>query len=134
LTQHFLEQFARKNRKSVKGLVPLAMDMLINYDWPGNVRELENAIERAVILLTGEYITEKHLPLSITERYADPDVEPPAETSIMDGTHSLEDIEKKAIMAALRATDGNKAEAARRLGISRKTMHNKLKIYYIGSE
>jgi len=134
LTQHFLKTFARKNRKTVKGVVPLAMDMLINYDWPGNVRELENAIERAVILLTGEYISEKHLPLSVTERYADPDSQPSGEATIMDGTHSMDDIEKKAIMAALRASNGNKAEAARRLGISRKTLHNKLKIYNIGSE
>jgi two-component system response regulator HydG len=47
----------------------------------------------------------------------------------MDGTHSLEDIEKEAIMAALKASNGNKAEAARRLGITRKTLHNKLKSY-----
>ncbi|NNL75600.1 MAG: sigma 54-interacting transcriptional regulator, partial [Desulfobacterales bacterium] len=66
LAQHFLNKFAEKNRKTVKGFVPLAMDMLVNYDWPGNVRELENAIERAVILLTGEHITENQLPINIT--------------------------------------------------------------------
>lgn len=129
LAQHFLEKFADKNRKIVKGFIPVAMDMLVNYDWPGNVRELENAIERAVILLTGEHITEKQLPLNITEQY--PDTEPlqVGTTPIMDGTHSLEIIEKEAILATLKASDGNKAEAARRLGVSRKTLHNKLKNY-----
>gem|GEM_PF-6870171 len=57
-----MDRYAQKNRKSDKGLTPLAMDMLLKYHWPGNVRELENAVERAVILLTGNYLTEKELP------------------------------------------------------------------------
>ncbi len=97
LAQHFLEKFAEKNRKTVKGFVPLAMDMLVNYDWPGNVRELENAIERAVILLTGEHISENQLPLNITEKYPDMATTPLITTPIMDGKHSLDDIEKEAI-------------------------------------
>ena len=129
LAQHFLKKFAEKNRKTVKGFVPLAMDMLVNYDWPGNVRELENAIERAVILLTGEHITENQLPINITEKYPDGETSPTPATPIMDGTHSLEDIEKEAILATLKTSNGNKAEAARRLGVTRKTLHNKLKSY-----
>jgi two-component system response regulator HydG len=134
LTQHFLKIFSNKNRKPVKGFVPLAMDMLINYDWPGNVRELENAIERAVILSTGEYITDSQLPLNITEKYDDQEIRSPGATQILDGTHSLEDIEKEAILAALSASKGNKAEAARRLGVTRKTLHNKLKSYEVSSK
>jgi len=126
LAQHFLEKFALKNRKTVKGIVPLAMDMLINYDWPGNVRELENAVERAVILLTGEHISEKQLPLNITRHYSEPEA---AAAPPTDGNRSLEDIEKAAVLATLNASGGNKAEAARRLGITRKTLHNKLKHY-----
>jgi len=126
LAQHFLEKFALKNRKTVKGIVPLAMNMLINYDWPGNVRELENAVERAVILLTGEHISEKQLPLNITRHYSEPEA---AAAPPTDGTRSLEDIEKAAVLATLNASGGNKAEAARRLGITRKTLHNKLKHY-----
>ena len=129
MAQHFLEKFAEKNRKEVKGFVPLAMDMLLNYDWPGNVRELENAMERAVILLSGEYITEKQLPLNITEKYPDPEGSARSLVPAMDGTRSLEDIEKEAILATLKASNGNKAEAARRLGVTRKTLHNKLKSY-----
>ncbi len=132
LAQHFLKKFAEKNRKTGKGFVPLAMDMLVNYDWPGNVRELENAIERAVILLSGEHITETQLPLNITEKYPTLVTLPVGATPIMDGTHSLEDIEKEAIMAALKTSNGNKAEAARRLGVTRKTLHNKLKSYGLG--
>ena len=132
LAQHFLKKFADKNRKTIKGLVPLAMDMLINYDWPGNVRELENAIERAVILATGEHITEAQLPLYITELYGDLEMRPPVAPQILDGSHSVVDLEKEAILAALKASNGNKAEAARQLGITRKTLHNKLKNYGLG--
>ena len=132
LADHFLKKFAEKNRKTVKGFAPLAMDMLVNYDWPGNVRELENAIERSVILLTGEHITERQLPLHITEKYPNFDSQPTQGPSLIDGTHSIEEIEKAAIMATLNACGGNKAEAARRLGFSRKTLHNKLKNYGLG--
>ena len=132
LAQHFLEKFADKNRKTVKGFVPLAVDMLLNYDWPGNVRELENAIERAVILLTGEHITEKQLPLNITKKYPDLSTSPIAAAPLMDGTRSMEEIEKEAILATLKASGGNKSETARRLGITRKTLHNKLKNYGLG--
>ena len=132
LAQHFLEKFADKNRKTVKGFVPLTMDMLLNYDWPGNVRELENAIERAVILLTGEHITEKQLPLNITKKYPDLSTSPIAAAPLMDGTRSMEEIEKEAILATLKASGGNKSETARRLGITRKTLHNKLKNYGLG--
>jgi two-component system response regulator HydG len=129
LAQHFLEQFASRNRKTVKGFTPLAMDMLLKHDWPGNVREVENTVERAVILLTGDHITEKQLPLTIVQKYSESRGQrtpaPPASKS----SRSLEDIEKEAIVATLEATGQNKSEAARRLGISRKTLHNKMKSY-----
>lgn len=65
LAQHFLKRYAERNRKTVQGFTPQAMDLLIHYGWPGNIRELENAVERAVVLLTGEYISERELPLAI---------------------------------------------------------------------
>jgi two-component system response regulator HydG len=128
LAQHFLEKYAEKNRKKVKTISPLAMDMLIKYVWPGNVRELENTIERAVILLTGDNITEKELPSNITEPYSEVSdwVEQPKP---VDANRPLEDIEKEAILATLEATGGNKSETARRLKINRKTLHKKLKDY-----
>lgn len=126
LVQKFVEKFARANRKSVKGFTPQAMDMLMRYDWPGNVRELENAMERAVILAVGEYITERDLPLAVQQA---------AKNSAHEGmgynlaNKSLDDIEKEAISATLAETADNKSEAARRLGITRATLHSKLKKY-----
>lgn len=131
LAQHFLDKYAQKNRKKVKGFTPLAMDMLLKYRWPGNVRELENAIERAVILLPGEHITEKQLPLSITEKFSE-QMEPALpirQTKQHFEAKTLEEIEKEVILSTLETTTGNKSEAAKKLGINRKTLHNKLKGY-----
>lgn len=135
LASSFLDRFALVNRKSIKGFTPQAMDRLVKYDWPGNVRELENAVERAVILCTGDYVGERELPLSVrgTE-------EPPrgnSENAVASSAEkeealaglTLEEIEKRAILATLREVDDNKSEAARRLGITRATLHNKLKRY-----
>jgi two-component system response regulator HydG len=130
LAQHFMAQYAEKNRKEVKGFTPKAMDLLVKYDWPGNVRELENAVERAVILLTGEYISEKELPLTIAGDPADEDCLVPAPEVDAAG-RSLEEIERAAIAATIEKTGGNKSEAARILGITRATLHNKLKKYAI---
>jgi two-component system response regulator HydG len=128
LARHFLDRFAENNRKQVKGFTPLAMDMLLKYGWPGNVRELENAVERAVILLPGEYVTEKELPLNLTQSYPHAeDIDQPQR--ITPRARSLEEIEREAILATLDETGGNKSEAARRLGITRKTLHKKLEQY-----
>lgn len=118
LAEHFRQRFAERNRKAVKGFTPQAMDLLIHYAWPGNIRELENAIERAVVLLTGEYISERELPLAIaaTSVNVDDDRE----------IQLLVDVEKEVILAALEKTGGNKTEAARQLGITRKTLLAKL--------
>lgn len=130
LAQHFLEKYAARNRKTAKGFSPLAMDMLIKYAWPGNVRELENIVERAVILMTGEHVTEKQLPSNIVREHGGGSpIELGATAPAEGGLRSLEDIEKEAILNALKATAGNKSETARRLGITRKTLHNKLKTY-----
>ncbi len=125
LAQHFLNKYSEKNRKQVKGFTPLAMDMFLKYKWPGNVRELENAVERAVILLPGDYISEKELPLSITEVYSQENLVVAFQSNTA-STQSLEEIEKKAILAALEASGGNKSETARRLGINRRTLYKKL--------
>jgi len=132
LAQHFMERFASRNRKAIKGFTPRAMDLLIKHDWPGNVRELENAVERAVILITGDYITERELPLSISpdrDRASSAPTVTEDRMIALDGMQSLESIEKEAIAATLAETGGNKSETARRLGINRKTLHLKMKRY-----
>ena len=107
-----------RNRKAVKGFTPQAMDLLIHYDWPGNIRELENAVERAVVLLTGEYISERELPLAIAST--------PIPLGQSQDIQPLVEVEKEVILAALEKTGGNKTEAARQLGITRKTLLAKL--------
>ena len=107
----------------------MAMDMLLKYNWPGNVRELENAVERAVVLMTGDHVTEKQLPLNIIQKYPDQEAAAVMAIPSTDGNRPLEEIEREAILATLEAVGGNKSEAARRLGITRKTLHNKLKSY-----
>ena len=123
LALHFLEAFALKNRKEVKGFTPQAMDRLIRYAWPGNVRELMNAVERAVVMTRGDFLTEEDVSLIPTA--AMPEPEQPAAA----GARPLEEVEKATILTTLKAADGNKSEAARRLGITRRTLHKKLKAY-----
>ena len=120
LAQHFLKRYPERNRKTVKGFTPQAMDLLIHYPWPGNIRELENAVERAVVLLTGNYISERELPLAIAGTPL------PSGGSEEGGIQPLVEVEKEVILAALEKTGGNKTEAARQLGITRKTLLAKL--------
>ena len=121
LAAHFLKMFAERNSKAVKGFTPAAMDRLLKYAWPGNVRELENAVERAVVLLLGEYVSERELPPSLTEE-GDTGKRPKRDF----GNMTLEEIERMAVLDTLEQVGGNKSEAARRLGINRKTLIAKL--------
>lgn len=127
LAQHFLYMFAERNRKDITGFTPQAMDMLVKYPWPGNVRELENAMERAVVMLNGPYVSERDLPQAVRAAYlvAAPEKTPPAES----GEKTLDDIEKEAILHTLSLLGDNRSETAKRLGISRKTLQLKLKRY-----
>jgi two-component system response regulator HydG len=127
LAQHFLKVFAAKNRKEIKGFTPQSMDQLIRYNWPGNVRELMNAVERGIVLARTEYLDEQDLTI-IKNNAA-----PAAQTLpvLYDNCiyMTLEKVEKAAILRNLELTAGNKSKAARRLGITRKTLHKKLKKY-----
>jgi len=129
LAQHFLQDFAVKNQKQIKGFTPKAIDRLIRYDWPGNVRELMNAVERAVVLDRTEHIDDEDLAIIQT-----PLGQTTESTPVLDDINydmTLEDMERTAVIKTLKASDGNKSEAARRLGITRKTLHKKLKKYGI---
>lgn len=133
LASHFLESFAARNRKTVKGLTPAAMDLLLRYPWPGNVRELENVMERAVILLRGEYVSDRELPLNIQRLGIEERIETREERTehagrLVTGV-TLAELEKQAILLALKETGGNKSETARRLGVTRRTLQLKLKKY-----
>jgi len=130
LAQHFLEVFSEKNRKQIKGFTPQAMDRLLRYDWPGNVRELMNGVERAVVLSRSEYLDEEDLPMILK------DVSLSGEILAKDATLGdmpLDEVEKASVLKTLELTGGNKSEAARRLGITRRTLHKKLKMYGVMS-
>ncbi len=128
LAAYFLQRFAERNRKNIKGFSPQAMDSLLRYPWPGNVRELENAVERAVILCNGDLVTGAELPDNIA--HASPREEGPAQQeSLSLAGMALELVERRAIEDTMRQTGDNKSEAARRLGITRATLHNKLRKY-----
>ena len=121
LAQHFLTRFATRNHKIFRGFAPRAMDAMLRYAWPGNVRELENAVERAVILTPGEYITEADLPASVRNAVEDTRLSPQA------GGQSLEDVEREAIVRTLGQVGNNKSEAARLLGVTRVTLRAKMR-------
>ncbi|MDD2966386.1 MAG: sigma-54 dependent transcriptional regulator [Desulfovibrionaceae bacterium] len=127
LAAHFLQSFAQRNRKELKGFSPQALDALLRYDWPGNVRELQNAVERSVILSTGEYVGVRELPLALGAIVAEEETaQPQAEGTSLAGL-PLDEVERRAILATLHTVDENKSEAARVLGITRATLHSKLK-------
>ena len=121
LIQSFLAEFNARNNKSVSALDPAAMRILEQYNWPGNVREVRNVIERAVILSTGEFIEPKHLPPLVTGA---PDIVKP--TVSLEAGMTVEAAERKLILMTLEHTHDNKTRAAEILGISLKTLHNKL--------
>ncbi|MEE8552784.1 MAG: sigma-54 dependent transcriptional regulator [Desulfobacterales bacterium] len=127
LAQHFLEMFAAKNRKEIKGFTPRAMDQLIRYDWPGNVRELMNAVERGVVLALAEYLDNEDLTITQSPSQQPTGILPVIDDK--DNDMTLEQVEKDTILRTLENTSGNKSMAARRLGITRKTLHKKLKKY-----
>lgn len=125
LAQHFLQIFAAKNKKNIKGFTPQSMEKLIKYAWPGNVRELMNAVERAVVLSRSEYLDSDEFLLLM----ADNPIAGGNDQLGLPDNMPLDEIEKRSILEVVNACDGNKSEAARRLGITRMTLRKKLDKY-----
>jgi two-component system response regulator HydG len=125
LAQHFLESFAAKNNKAITGFTPKAMEKFLSYRWPGNIRELMNAVERAVVLTRSGVLDTGDLAFMMEHDSVSSEIH----TDKISQNLSLEDIEKKSILETLGACSGNKSEAARRLGITRKTLRTKLQKY-----
>ena len=122
LIQSFLAEFNTRNNKSVSALDPAAMRIMEEYGWPGNVREVRNVIERAVILSSGQFIETKHLPPLVS---GSSDAAGTPTVSLAPGT-TVEEAERRLILMTLEHTRDNKTRAAEILGISLKTLHNKL--------
>jgi DNA-binding NtrC family response regulator len=133
LAGRFLQRFALKYRKSVRGFTEDALEVLMRYDWPGNVRQLENLVERLVILATDGLIGSEALPREVrtSERTLTFPKLAAAEPSPEAGLRPIEQLEKQAILDALSTTRGNVREAARLLGCGQATVYRKIKRYGI---
>jgi DNA-binding NtrC family response regulator len=124
LANSFLKRFAAQANRVIKGYTPEAMERLTAFDWPGNVRQLQNEVQRAVLLSESDEVDARDL--SITN------VRTTAEIGGGDTNFTLlEGVERNAIVQMLKETGGNKLETAKRLGIGRQTLYNKIKAYGI---
>ena len=125
LAQHFVRTFAERSRKEVTGLASAAAEKLLAYGWPGHVRELQNVIERAVALTRYAQLTTEDLPEKV--------LHPTAATSAAEADESvlvpMEDVERHHILRVLRAVGGHRTQAAKILGLDRKTLYRKLEGY-----
>ncbi len=123
LANAFLKRFAAQANRVIRGFTPAAVERLTNFDWPGNVRQLQNEVQRAVLLCEGDEVDASDL--SVTKpRIA-------GEESQDTNFTLLEGVERNAIVQMLKETGGNKLETAKRLGIGRQTLYNKIKAYGI---
>jgi two-component system response regulator AtoC len=123
LANAFLKEVSQRDNKPFRPLSPEAMDALLRYDWPGNIRELKGAIDSGVTLATGNQITLQDLPLTVTQAQFGT----PVNLGENVGQMNLHNNEMRLIMRALEETRGNRTEAAKKLGISRRTLHRRLK-------
>ena len=123
LAYHFLEKFAAKAKKSIRGFCPDALHVLTRHDFPGNVRELENAIERAVLLETTDQLQLQSLHLHLVQEGSQTATSDPMDTTDI---LTLKEAERRAIIQALKATGGNISAAAQALGIHRTTLRRKM--------
>jgi DNA-binding NtrC family response regulator len=147
LATHFMHKFSGKIGKTVSGISNQAIQLLLRYPWPGNIRELEHVIERACVLCPGPTISTEHLPLEVTNSQpAAPSfspernpflISPQPESSPVGPPETVTEDYNPAvnrILAALSKAGGNKAKAARLLGMDRSTLYRKVREYQIDLE
>ena len=127
LAGRFLKEYAEKNGKRIDGFSPDALNLLAAYAWPGNVRELRNTIEKMVVLSRTERLSARDVPANIREAVKGPVGLASRAPVLLAG--SLADTERRKIMAVLDKNGGNRTRAAGELGISRRTLHRKLREY-----
>ncbi len=135
--RHFADEYAGRTGTSVPAITQAALDRLIAHSWPGNARELKNAVERAALLSGGTPILPEHLPpevlteapSSVSSKASPEEASSESPLVALPVGSSMEDAERELIRSTLQHTAGNKTRAAKILGISLKTMHNKVKKY-----
>jgi DNA-binding NtrC family response regulator len=128
LAAHFLQKYARENHRDITAIQQDAIAQLMAYDWRGNVRELENVIERAVVLAKGSTITLADLYLEESQEKAPLNSD---EYFVLPAKSTMAQIEREAIIQALRHTEGNREATARLLNIGPATLYRKFKEYQI---
>jgi len=128
LVRALLAEMSARHGRKVATVSEAVLNAFNNYSWPGNVRELRNALERAVIVCEGAVIETRHLPPGFGQTTVRPAVNDPDAVRLGVGT-TVEQAEKLLILKTLESTHNNKTRAAEILGISLKTLHNKLKEY-----
>ncbi len=129
LADYFIKHYSAENNKNVVGMSEETLQLCMSYAWPGNVRELENAIENAIVLGEGEIILPEHLPFTLTSRSASGTSTGSFINAGPSYREKMEAAEKMVLEDAIRKAGGNKSEAAKRLGISLRTMRYKIHKY-----
>jgi len=124
LVNYFLTRYSRQFNKQVRGISREALDLLKKYHWPGNVRELQNVCERAVVMATGPVITPEDIPFPL--RAAGQGLAP-APGKGMSLKEIMLEMEKQVILSALKENNWNRTVTAQQLGISRRTLYDKIK-------
>ncbi len=124
LAGHFLKKYCLANQKTITGIDDIAMKMLINFSWKGNIRELENTMERAVLMSAGEIILPENLLLDLSESEPESAATFPVNTGC-----TVREMERELIFRTLKDVNDNRTHAAELLGISIRTLRNKLREY-----
>jgi Nif-specific regulatory protein len=132
LAEHFLRKFIAETGRKITGITPEAVQQLLNYRWPGNVRELKNVIERAVVLCRGHQIGPEDLLLTKLPTAGDTETPPSAGGPF--APSSLDEMERRHILATLKHTGWNKSRTATLLGIERSTLDRKIQRYALSEE
>lgn len=130
LAQAFLKQYAGDNGKKISGFSTEAMDLLLNYPWPGNVRELSTAVEHAVVMCRGTQVLPRDFPAALRRPPAE-DLAQETQQQIQTGKLSIKEAERQLVMHALKEAGGHRTEAAKKLGMSRRTLHRKLHEFHL---
>jgi len=130
LAQDFLREFARENDKKVNDFAAESLEALMQYGWPGNVRELRTAIEHAVVLCRSEKIMRRDLPPNVRGNGA-AQAAVDAARLLTQNDLTVQEAEKQLIIRALKESNGNRTLAAKKIGISRRTLHRKLHTYHL---
>jgi two-component system response regulator HydG len=130
LTSAFVREFAARLGKNVRGLTTAAEALLVSAPWEGNVRELRNVLERACLLVDGDFITERQVTAAMPPQIAR--IHRPAAIAPMEDRDLLSTVEREHILRALQRTGGNKKAAARMLGVSRRALYRRLERLELG--